>query len=300
MAEKKAQANTGLNQLEIEQLEELLCVSLDNQEDSDTDRILDLLQMIEDRKNQSQSVPDLDVDKAWETFQSAYASEDVLYPVETAHQAIEKQPRKKRLSLRRVWIGVAVAACLLAFAIPTALGTEIFQKMFGTWTEQEFQFKTDDDVCDKDENSAIKWKQIPDGEEYTGYQNLSEALLDYGIEELLVPGWFPKTGVYEQVEMSVIQWKELGKVEFYAVYKNDDQILGLSYILREEAEESSATYEKDDRPVEIYISGGVRHYIFHNNAQVIATWYRNNIECMIFSNCSMDDMELIIDSIYER
>lgn len=48
MAEKKDQANTGLNQLETEQLEELLCVSLDNQEDSDTDRILDLLQMIEE------------------------------------------------------------------------------------------------------------------------------------------------------------------------------------------------------------------------------------------------------------
>lgn len=68
MAEKKDQANTGLNQLETEQLEELLCVSLDNQEDSDTDRILDLLQMIEERKNQSESVPDLNIDKAWETF----------------------------------------------------------------------------------------------------------------------------------------------------------------------------------------------------------------------------------------
>ena len=104
-----------------------------------------MLQIIEDRKNQSQGVPDFDIDKAWETFLSLYASEDVLYPTETVNCTMEPPLKKRKRPLRRVLIGVTVAACLLALAIPTAMGTKFFQKMFGTWTEEEFQFESEMD-----------------------------------------------------------------------------------------------------------------------------------------------------------
>lgn len=300
MAEKKDQANTGLNQLETEQLEELLCVSLDNQEDSDTDRFLDLLQMIEDRKNQSQSVPDLDVDKAWETFQSTYASENVLYPVETAHQAIEKQPRKKKLSLRRVLIGVAVAACLLALAMPTAVGTKIFQQMVGTWTEEQFEFQSVDNEHNMSSNSEILWRDIPDGEVYTGYSELSNVIEEYGIEEPLVPHWFPGEGEYEQVEMSIIQSRAEGKVTLYAAYQNEDKILGLSYIWREDTDAKQTAYAKDAQTAEVYVKAGVKHYIVDTGTQVIVNWLNGHMECMMHANCSVDDIKQVIDSIYTK
>lgn len=296
MAEKKDQANTGLNQLETEQLEELLCVSLDNQEDSDTDRILDLLQMIEERKNQSESVPDLDVDKAWETFQSVYAAEDVLYPIETADPAIEKQPRRKRLSLRRVLIGVAVAACLLALAIPTAVGTKIFQQMVGTWTEEEFQFESEMDNTPSE--TSVQQGEIQRKNDYT---SLQEALDDYGITEKVMPTYIPKE--YTLSEVSVTELTMSKRVVFNGFYEtNNDRSLSITYYyyLRNLTDEAiSATYEKDEREVQSYVVQGITHYIFYNYDRVAAVWFNENIECSIHADCTIQEMKKMIDSIYK-
>lgn len=290
MAEKKAQANTGLNQLEIEQLEELLCVSLDNQEDSDTDRILDLLQMIEERKNQSESVPDLDIDKTWETFQSAYASEDVLYPVETAHHAIEKQPRKKRLSLRRVLIGVAVAACLLALAIPTAMGTELFQRMIGTWTEQEFQFESQ--MEDVPSETSMLQGNIQMKNDYT---DLQQALDHYNIEEKVVPTYIPEE--YKLADIAVTELEDLGRINFYACYENGTNSISMSYIYYLSAQESTKVYEKDRRDVQEYkINSGV-YYFFQNSGDITVTWFTNHMECALYSDLSDSELKKMIDSI---
>lgn len=299
MAEKKDQANTGLNQLETEQLEELLCVSLDNQEDSDTDRILDLLQMIEERKNQSESVPDLDVDKAWETFQSVYAAEDVLYPIETADPAIEKQPRRKRLSLRRVLTGVAVAACLLALAIPTAVGTKIFQQMVGTWTEEEFQFESQtEDVPTETEIQQSDTARNDDVVRKNNYTSLKQALNDYGITEKILPTYIPKEYTLSQV--SVTELNLAKKVIFSAFYEADnDRTLSIIYKYNLRGNMGSTTYEKDEREVQSYTVNGITHYIFHNYDRVAATWFNKNIECSVHADCTVQEMKKIIDSIYK-
>lgn len=299
MAEKKDQANTGLNQLETEQLEELLCVSLDNQEDSDTDRILDLLQMIEERKNQSESVPDLNIDKAWETFQSVYAAEDLLYPVETADQAIEKQPRRKRLSLRRVLTGVAVAACLLALAIPTAVGTKIFQQMVGTWTEEEFQFESQtEDVPTETEIQQSDTARNDDVVRKNNYTSLKQALNDYGITEKILPTYIPKEYTLSQV--SVTELNLAKKVIFSAFYEADnDRTLSIIYKYNLRGNMGSTTYEKDEREVQSYTVNGITHYIFHNYDRVAATWFNKNIECSVHADCTVQEMKKIIDSIYK-
>lgn len=299
MAEKKDQANTGLNQLETEQLEELLCVSLDNQEDSDTDRILDLLQMIEERKNQSESVPDLNIDKAWETFQSVYAAEDVLYPIETADPAIEKQPRRKRLSLRRVLIGVAVAACLLALAIPTAVGTKIFQQMVGTWTEEEFQFESQtEDVPTETEIQQSDTARNDDVVRKNNYTSLKQALNDYGITEKILPTYIPKEYTLSQV--SVTELNLAKKVIFSAFYEADnDRTLSIIYKYNLRGNMGSTTYEKDEREVQSYTVNGITHYIFHNYDRVAATWFNKNIECSVHADCTVQEMKKIIDSIYK-
>lgn len=299
MAEKKDQANTGLNQLETEQLEELLCVSLDNQEDSDTDRILDLLQMIEERKNQSESVPDLNIDKAWETFQSVYAAEDLLYPVETADQAIEKQPRNKSLSLRRVLIGVAVAACLLALAIPTAVGTKIFQQMVGTWTEEEFQFESQtEDVPTETEIQQSDTARNDDVVRKNNYTSLKQALNDYGITEKILPTYIPKEYTLSQV--SVTELNLAKKVIFSAFYEADnDRTLSIIYKYNLRGNMGSTTYEKDEREVQSYTVNGITHYIFHNYDRVAATWFNKNIECSVHADCTVQEMKKIIDSIYK-
>lgn len=299
MAEKKDQANTGLNQLETEQLEELLCVSLDNQEDSDTDRILDLLQMIEERKNQSESVPDLNIDKAWGTFQSVYAAEDLLYPVETADQAIEKQPRNKSLSLRRVLIGVAVAACLLALAIPTAVGTKIFQQMVGTWTEEEFQFESQtEDVPTETEIQQSDTARNDDVVRKNNYTSLKQALNDYGITEKILPTYIPKEYTLSQV--SVTELNLAKKVIFSAFYEADnDRTLSIIYKYNLRGNMGSTTYEKDEREVQSYTVNGITHYIFHNYDRVAATWFNKNIECSVHADCTVQEMKKIIDSIYK-
>lgn len=295
MAEKKDQANTGLNQLDIEQLEELLRVSLVTQEDSDADKILDLLQIIEDRKNQSQGDPDLDVDQAWETFQSFYTSEDVLYPIETDSRTMEKQPRKKRRSLRRILIGVAVAACLLALAIPTAVGTKFFHKMLGTWTEGEFQFESQ--INDIPSETSMQQGEIQKENDYT---SLQEALDDYGITEKVVPTYIPEE--FKLSDISVTELTMSNRVVFNGLYEADDNrsvSITYHYYLRSLADEAiSATYEKDEREVQNYVVQGITHYIFHNYDRVTATWFNENIECSIHADCTVQEMKKMIDSIY--
>ena len=296
MAEKKDQANTGLNQLEIEQLEELLRVSLDAQEDSDADKILDLLQIIEDRKNQSQGVPDFDIDKAWETFLSLYASEDVLYPTETVNCTMETPLKKRKRPLRRVLIGVTVAACLLALAIPTAMGTKFFQKMFGTWTEEEFQFESEMDNTPSE--TSVQQGEIQRKNDYT---SLQEALDDYGITEKVMPTYIPKE--YTLSEVSVTELTMSKRVVFNGFYEtNNDRSLSITYYyyLRDLTDEAiSATYEKDEREVQSYVVQGITHYIFYNYDRVAAVWFNENIECSIHADCTIQEMKKMIDSIYK-
>lgn len=203
------------------------------------------------------------------------------------------------MSLRRVWIGVAVAACLLALAIPTAVGTKIFQQMVGTWTEEEFQFESQtEDVPTETEIQQSDTARNDDVVRKNNYTSLKQALNDYGITEKILPTYIPKEYTLSQV--SVTELNLAKKVIFSAFYEADnDRTLSIIYKYNLRGNMGSTTYEKDEREVQSYTVNGITHYIFHNYDRVAATWFNKNIECSVHADCTVQEMKKIIDSIYK-
>ena len=208
---------------------------------------------------------------------------------------MEKQSRKKRRPLHRILIGVAVAACLLALAIPTAVGTKFFHKMLGTWTEGEFQFESQ--INDIPSETSMQQGEIQKENDYT---SLQEALDDYGITEKVVPTYIPEE--FKLSDISVTELTMSNRVVFNGLYEADDNrsvSITYHYYFCSLADEAiSATYEKDEREVQNYVVQGITHYIFHNYDRVTATWFNENIECSIHADCTVQEMKKMIDSIY--
>ena len=63
---------------------------------------------------------------------------------------------------------------------------------------------------------------------------------------------------------------------------------------------AAALQEKDNSQVRVYESGGVEHYIMENNEKLVATWFTDNLECSITGEISEEDLETMINSIYEE
>ena len=243
-----------------------------------------------------------DVDKAWAEFQEncEFLEEAPLSDlqegpgstVKSTNRPSAKNPSpaakpKPRRRLRQVLVAAAIVVCLVVFALPPALGYESFFKMLGEWTSDTFYFTPNTQ---------------PTGETQTGefpppkeYQNLQEALDDYGVTEQLVPAWIPDGYVLEEV--SVRTSPVNGKVEFRAVYEDGEALISVLYVKRSTL--ASSTYERDETEVEIYEKGGIQHYIFENLGQFVCAWYHGNIECSIGLDTSREDLKKMIDSIYE-
>ena len=59
-------------------------------------------------------------------------------------------------------------------------------------------------------------------------------------------------------------------------------------------------YQKDDKTVQEYKSGGVTHYIMDNNGNTSVMWTNECVEGHIQGTLSLDAVEKMIDSIYEE
>ena len=58
-------------------------------------------------------------------------------------------------------------------------------------------------------------------------------------------------------------------------------------------------YEKDDETkVQEHVVGGITHYIATNNEITSVMWTNGNIEGHMVGAISVDDMERMVDSIY--
>ena len=82
---------------------------------------------------------------------------------------------------------------------------------------------------------------------------------------------------------------------FLAIYNNPDQFLKIQvqYYLAEDPQQ----IERSDSLVETYESGGITYYIFSDYNQLRAVWIRENSECYISGELTMEEIKAMIDSI---
>lgn len=280
-----------LEDLTVEQLEELLSASVDISDDEAyVDAIIDAI-LRKEHENPTGRLPD--VDEAWRSFQKDFNTEEgeglSLYPDEENQPTPLAEAVPAKMKAHKNWWKylTAAAAIFLVLAVtvaPPALGYRDFFEMIGHWSPSIFSF--------------FGVGQEPETTEGPGeviYDSLEEALEDNGVTVSVVPKMLDE---YELTVLDVQQFPEMRKIDYTALYKNGSSAISMHIIQRER--EMSRQIERDENYIDAYTVNNVVHYLFSNNGKLWTAWYRDNLECSLQGELSVDDLKAMIDSIYER
>lgn len=271
---------TRYDSMTTEELEKILRLDAEApmEQESDTELILYVMEVLAKRKNKSNTGKT--AQESWESFQKHYIPKDAGHRGHTPKKATNgktPQPWLRRLI-------ACAAAIILVLCIPlttNAFGWEDVLNLIARWGKETFAFSIK-------ENS---YNNEP-GLDYDGkYTSLQDLLKRNKIDPDIVPAWIPDGFLLTKCEEDVTPTQEI----YRAYYTNDGKnlmILVQSYI-------SSDPYsvEIEDDVIEIYEVSGVKYYIFSNVSQVRFVWTVDSYECNVSGDISIDEAKKMIDSI---
>lgn len=282
---KREENNDILSGTSTEQLEDLIRqMPLD---DIDTDYWNAVMDAYNHRANTT-----VDTEAALEDFKENYLGREPIFGAEESAQGADKEQTShitvvgtrphSRSNVRMGLVAAVVVALMLAGTVTAyAFGYDLWGAV-AKWTSETFGLTYQG-------NPTSHQPVDPDSEVYT---DLQSALIYHGITDKLVPTWLPKGFVMEEL------YVEEDKSYFYASYFNDTNLM-IGITISSIRTGDSAVYEKSDEPVDKLYVDGVMHYIMSNNTSVTAVWMNANFECSIFGDVGRDEMEEMIQSIYE-
>lgn len=282
---KNRYGDAGLNQLTTAQLEELLRMDYASQEHNEA-AVFRILEVLEQREKEHPSGRLPDVDTAWAEFQNKYnipeGAGQSLYPLPPEAKQVEISPQKAptsssgprpRLMIRRVVAAVAVLVVMVSgAAVARASGLDIFG-LSGIWNNDIFKF--DVNPLDPTIRHALKSHNLP-------------------LE--LAPTWMPEGFVAGE---PYIGENGLGH-SVTVTYTNDEDnycSFSIDYYTNSETI-GNIGYQKDDTPIETYMSYGRKFFIFSNLGDVTATWSDGeHYVVTVWGSISLDEIKEILNSI---
>ena len=230
---------------------------------------------------------DFDVKQSWEKFRSQHA---ILFDEDALPNPEVPQRKSHGFRFRKTFARVVVVAAivgLFSMFCAQAAGIDVFG-VIGRWTEETFRFSA---PASSRSPAAQNDDLLSNPKEYT---TLQDAFDDYSISEPLAPTWIPEGYVLDYVEVV----PSSGQILFNAPYSNGQSTLTFSYSYRTDSVFQSSTFEKDDASVVEYTKNGIIHYIMSNVDVRVAAWVNGTCECSIFGPLSVEEMMVMIDSIY--
>lgn len=276
-----------LSKMTAEELEEQLAECWDAMDEENFDpRLIDAcLAALDERKPQA---ADYQPQAALDAFREKHRllfeqAQSVPRSAQCAAHSVRSRPR------RAVRLIAAAAAVMLGCMMAAqALGVDVFGAI-AHWTEETFRIGVPP-------QSELVQPSQPLSDEALSYTSLQEALDAYGIAEVAAPGWLPEG--FELIEVKVSPTPRL--VGFHAAYECGERFLAVSIRQYANAEDaSSSIFEKDDTPVTLYEHSGITHYIMSNYDQLTAVWMNGNILYSIHGDLSEEELQRIIDSVYD-
>lgn len=125
-------------------------------------------------------------------------------------------------------------------------------------------------------------------------KDIPAALKQAGIEEPLFPTWIPDGFLLhdQQIKLDVPI-----RIQATYVYKARTLMINIRSLV---IDSLSGIIEIEDENPQEYCSHGIVHYIIPNYDQVVAYWLENGILVKISGDVSLEEMEIIIDSIYDE
>lgn len=267
-----------LDKLNIQQLREILCLQLDEDEVN-----IELVKKINAVLASKTEEPKLDVDSAYDRLRTAESSEP-LYSEVMDELSAEKRarPRPNARALFRVGLVAAVVIALFIGTgiVASAMGFDFWGAMRG-WTEDRFGFLAGDSLY---ERADVEYP----------YYELTEALDAIGVSADVAPNYMPPGFSVSEV---VTDDSLRGLGVFCTLTSNDKEIL-INYTLTEKA--PNIVFTKDKATPEAYTVHGTEHYIFTNEGNYTAVWMNENTQCEIVGVESREELLKMIDSIYEE
>lgn len=259
---------------------------------------LELMQAYLDAMDEKDPIPfALEETATYERFAEKHAAmlEELDRPVQSMelHTSEQQRPVEKhsRGALRRM-VPVAAAAALMLGTIISAqaMGFDVFGKI-ARWTEETFHFSS------VEQTSAVITKYpLAEGEQMT-FATLKDAVDAFGITAPVIPKWIPERfGLIE-----VIALRNVNGIEIYAVYEDNGKgVETFTIDYRTVSVEDTTIIEKDSSSTELYDLNRIAHYLITDNGYERAIWQNGELECYVAGMVSRQEMQEIINSIYEE
>ena len=284
-----------LDQLSTPELEKLLRADAESPESGDDEAIFYIWEVIARREPERLSGPCPDVEQSWKNFQAVYNTpegrDQTLYPAEAPEELPKKSALRRHMPRRPVLVAAVMVILVALLAVPVS-GRDNILEIIGKWTAEQFSFFSTDS---RENEGRLPLAESFEDEQEPG-QELRELLLEYGIEEDVVPHWLPEG--FELIETISVQEYDLsGDTDFFATYVRGEDVVSIN-IIKYRTSPQKPIYEKTADKSEQYFSSGIEHFIFTNTSSITATWYTDDLECSINTTLSEEDLKEILNSIY--
>lgn len=285
-----------LNQLSTEQLENLLTSQRSSPADED-EAFCDAIEEVILQRETLHATGRLgSVDAAWTEFQKHYNTPEgdglSLYPddpdfgdPQTPHTAPPLQHfSKTRRMMRRGLIAAAIVTVLFAGMIAAqASGLDIFGAI-ARWTSETFHFTSSEAPVTSGRNSNLSETS----------QALRTAFRDSGMDESMIPGWYPER--YELVDIKTVSLKNVKLVTLNFEDEADSFTISCADY-KSSAAIDFQIFEKDADSVEEYISGNRLFYLMTNLDHISGAWADGSTMISISGNLTGQELKTIIDNI---
>lgn len=267
------------------ELEKLLALDFTEEDvEPDVDFITTVLEVIEEREGNKQQ----EAEAAWKDFQEYYRlrkqeeleSGTTVESSHDHHRKTEYRQRPRRASHMLRYSLIAAAAVVLLCG--NAFGWNIFQAI-ANWTEDTFYFLTG-----RDRDESI---------DQDVFEHLRKSVA-LKTDVAAVPKWYP-SGT-EEIEMAnVIDRKDRQTIQ--ATFSSAGREFTIRITIHDSLpDDYSGSFQKDTDIVAEHKAGGVIHYITGNNETVNVMWTNGCIAGLIQGFLTLDEVQMMIDSIYEE
>lgn len=254
--------------------------------DAELSDIAELLQ----EHDPDMAVTDTQVQESYKRF--CEKNPQLMEPEKIAAPAAaeSKKPLAKssRKPFKRIVVLAATLVLMLTLFTVQASGSNLFRTLV-EWTASVLRIG-----ADSSGQVSMGENDLTEGEIRT-YTTPEEMLSDLHIKGDLVPTWVPDRFSVQRCEAK----KTEAGISCRVVYTLSDNDLILK--IWQKIDEGNYQIEKDMKDVSRFVAGEIEHYIFYDGESEMekAVWTRSDLECCIMGDVSQEEMEGIVESIYE-
>ena len=282
-------------QLSTEELNNLLAQDFAamDEEGPDVDYIMAIMEVINKREQAAEHQSD--VDAAWKEFQEPSPGHAAAFDrssyceTDSSHrdQPSSTSPSPKKTHTLRLLL---IAVIMIALLGGTASGCgRVFQAVVN-WTAETFGFESPYGEKSTAESTAQK----------DPYIDLRLAVLEY-TSLPVIPNWAPEGTVKESESKTRVTERKDSIVLSGSYQVGTRQFIIRIRVYNELSTDYTGSYQWDAKQtVFSYNAGGLNHDIVCNNQKSSVAWTNENVECMIQGDLSVEELETMIDSIYEE